>query len=164
MPDWVTGNQVYISSNEHFHIQAGQDDERHGLLLTDEAVGLGAENFMAQPGVLRGLNVFAGANSSSQDLDVLFRKRVYNGVAGYGAIVDFTLFTIPAGETGHFCAPKITTELSDRSWARWDRVGMTQKRAGDNGAVTNWTIAVCLEITEETLTDTQAPPNRPIEG
>ena len=162
MPEWVLGNQVLTTSAFGWRMQAGLTSKRRGLLLTDEPTN--PESFMFQPGILRGFNVYVGQNDSSTDLDVIFRKQVYNGVAGHGSVIQFTLFTIPAGETGDFCAPKITTELSDRSWARWDKCGIVQTRSGDTGGITKLTVGCCLEITEETTLDTQQPPNRPIQG
>ena len=163
MPDWVTGNQVYISSNQQFRIVAGDLVTRTAMLLTEEATSEPA-NFMFLPGILRGFNVFVGTNTSSADLDINFGKQVYNGVAGHASETEFTLFTIPAGVTGNFCAPKITTELADRSWARWDLCAIVLRRTGSGGELIRWTAACCLEITEETLLDTQQPPNRPIQG
>jgi len=162
MPDWVLGNHVFITSAFDWRMQAGLTSKRQGLLLTHEAGS--PENFMFQPGILRGFNVYVGQNDSATDLDVRFRKQVYDGTAGYGSAILFTLFTIPAGETGDFCAPKITSDLSDRSWARWDICGILQSRSGDTGGITQLTVGCCLEITEETALDTGQPPNRPIIG
>jgi len=163
MPDWVLGNHVFITSALQWRLEAGLTTKRHGLFLTDETSSA-PENFMFQPGIIRGFNVHVGQNDSSTDLDIKFRKQVYNGTAGHASATLFTLFTIPAGKTGDFCAPKITTELSDRSWARWDKCGIAPTRSGDTGGITQVTVGCCLEITEETALDTQQPPNRPIIG
>ncbi len=161
MPEWVRGNQVHTASHTSWDVQTGGRGQDIGLFL----VGDGSEfNFMVQPGVLRGLNVFIASNTSSTDLDVQFVKQVYDGGTGHGSEIVFTLFTILVGETGHFCAPKITTELADRSWARFDRCSIRLNRSLTSGNIRKWTIASLVEITEETLLDTQQPPNRPIQG
>jgi len=165
MPDWVTGNHVLITSTFGWRMVGAQTSNRRGLFLTDEFIS-NPETFMIQPGVLRGFNMYVGANDSSTDVDIKFRKQVYNGVAGYGSTILFTLFTIPANTTGDFCAPKITSDLSNRSWARWDLCGITQTRLEDvgNGGITKITVGSCYEITEEEALDTGQPPNRPIIG
>ncbi len=163
MPTWVRGNQVHTASKTGWDVQTGGNQIDLGLFLAQEFAG-GSANFMMQPGVLRGLNVFISTNGSSTDLNVQFVKKVYDGGTGHGSEIIFTLFTIPAGETGHFCAPKITSELADRSWARFDITGIRLKRSLNLGNIRRWTIATLVEITEETLLDTQQPPNRAIQG
>ncbi len=164
MPTWVRGNQVYNYSSRHWRISLSTLELTHGILLgAHGSGGTNSLNFMMQPGVLRGLNVHISNNISGRDLDINFSKQVWDGGTSWAAETEFTLFTIPAGETGHFCAPKITTEVADRTWARWDKVGIKQNRTdtiGPTGVIDHWTIAVALEITEETLIDTEGLPNR----
>ncbi len=164
MPVWVRGNQVYTQSTNDWRLGLSSSFIRHSIFLGD-ADGSQTQ-LMMQPGVLRGLNVFISRNDGfGNDLDIKFAREVYDGGTGWAAETEFTLFTIPSGEVGHFCAPKITTELADRSWARWDRCSIMQRReAGLGGIVDHWTIAVLVEITEETLLDTTFPPNRAIQN
>ncbi len=161
MPVWVRGNQVYTQSTNDWRLGLTSQFKRHSIFLGD-ADGVTTQ-LMMQPGVLRGLNVFISRNSSGVDLDINFAREVYDGNLGWAAETEFTLFTIPAGEIGHFCAPRITSELADRSWARWDRCSIFQRRTG-SGIIDHWTIAVLVEITEELLLDTTFPPNRAIQN
>ena len=163
MPTWVRGNDVFIGAHSGIALFVGNFTERVPLNLDEESPS-DPLNFMVQPGVLRGWNMFVGTNTSTTDIDINFAKEVYDGGTGYAAETEFTMFTVPAGELGYFCAPKITTELADRSWARWDKVGVIMRRSAATGSFIRLTFACLLENIEETLLDTQQPPNRPIVG
>lgn len=159
MPEWVKGNHCWMFASQAWDVDAAETEHFFGINGNVQSASILGQ-FMAQPGVLRGFNVYVGLNTSGCDIDVKFFRYIFTAPTTYSARQEFTLFTIPAGGTGYFCAPKITTELASRSWARFDRVGIMSDRACDFGIARNWTVGCCLEITEEELLDTQNPPNR----
>lgn len=169
MPDWVKGNFCWMNTSRRYELGTSTKVRRYGIngQVVNQGISQLLTQFMFQPGIVRGLNMYVGLNTSVADIDISFIKEVYTSPTSYGSEIDHVLFTIPSGETGYFCAKPILTndagvDLANRSWARWDKAGIKIERSTIGLLFLQITLGVCLEITEEELTDTTGTNRLPV--
>jgi hypothetical protein len=161
MPDWVLGNNVFTLATDKWSPKQNQTIRQFPPTLSGGNPSA-LFHVMWQSGVVKGMNVYVDANTSSTDVDLQFYRGVYDGI-GANPYTATTLLTVPAGETGYFCMDENDLTRAQRTWVKRDYLSFRWRRDLTQGGLSNITYAVCLEYIEEYLLtndwdDTADPP------
>ena len=160
MPVWVKGNQCFMTSTTAFNVGDSSGAFKVFNPTLVPATSTPPLSLIWQPGVIRGFNMYVGANTVNKDVTLSLLHGKWNGGTGH-PITETVLITIPVGETGYFCMdPNIISEAV-RTWKSRDEIQFKLIRVGTpvSGNFQNLTLGVCYEITEEYMLDNDYPPN-----